>query len=227
MKAGLATPQKSNGRLRDFFYDRVLYPIRDARRRRRSASAAGPWATGEPKYLRLSRLADLLQGARVLYGLFNGLAAVRKQRKVLLMEGYMDAIAAHQHGFVTSCAPLGTALTQEHAALIKRYAAEAVLVFDADSAGANAAIRGAEILLAAGIRVRIATVPEGKDPDEHLHNHGVQSFEKCLLDATDYLAAFKTELLLSRQAGTADSRGQIGGRQVRPWPRSSNVPTRS
>ena len=198
VRAGLAAPQKAGGRLRDYFYDRVLFPIRDAR-----GAVVGfggrTLGEGEPKYLNTPDSPVFSKG-RVLYGLFLGLAAVRKERRVLLMEGYMDVMAAHQHGFVTSCAPLGTALTQDHAALIKRYASEAVLVFDADSAGANASIRSAELLLAAGLGVRIATVPGGKDPDEHLHKSGAESFKKCLAEATD-LAAFKTELLLARQAG--------------------------
>src|SRR5262249_5819426 len=133
-----------------------------------------------PKYLN-SPESPVFSKGRILYGLSEGMQAVRKERKALLMEGYMDVIAAHQHGLATACAPLGTALTQDHAALLKRYASEAVIVFDADSAGVNAALRGAELLLAAGFPVRIASVPEGKDPDEHLLKHGVQSFkDQCL-----------------------------------------------
>ena len=208
VRAGLAAPAKGSGRLRDYFYDRVLYPIRDAR-----GAVVGfggrTLGEGEPKYLN-SPDSPVFSKGRVLYGLFQGLAAVRKERRVLLMEGYMDVMAAHQYGFVTSSAPLGTALTQDHAALIKRYASEAVLVFDADSAGANASIRNAELLLAAGLSVRIATVPGGKDPDEHLHKSGADSFRKCLEEATD-LADFKTGLLLARHSGplTPEAKSQI------------------
>mgnify|MGYP001558758781 CR=1 FL=1 len=197
LKAGLAAESKQEaGRLRDYFYDRVLYPIRDPK-----GAVVGFGARtlgdGMPKYLN-SPDSPVFSKSRVLYGLPEGLPAIRKARKLLLMEGYMDVMAAHQHGLTLACAPLGTALTPEHAALVKRFADSVVIVFDADSAGLNAAIRGAEILLAAGLSVRIASVPEGKDPDEHLHNFGVSSFEKCLAAAAD-LVEFKTELLLKGQ----------------------------
>jgi DNA primase len=113
------------------------------------------------------------------------------------MEGYMDVIASHQHGLKTACAPLGTALTPEHAVLLKRFADSAVIVFDADAAGQSAAVRGAEVALAAGLGVRVASVPEGKDPDEFLHAKGLPAFEKALEAATD-LVEFKTDLLIKR-----------------------------
>jgi DNA primase len=93
---------------------------------------------------------------------------------------------------------LGTALTVDHVALIKRYASEAVVVFDADQAGESAALRSAELLLAAGLGVRIATVPQGKDPDEFLHAHGAEAFAQCLARSVD-LAEFQTELALKRR----------------------------
>ncbi|MBI5630085.1 MAG: DNA primase [Elusimicrobia bacterium] len=196
-KAGLAAPSREAGRLRDYFYDRILFPIWDAKG---AVVGFGARAMGDaqPKYLN-SPDSPVFTKGRVLYGLFQGLAAVRKARKAILMEGYMDVIAAHQHGVNLACAPLGTALTQEQSGLIKRYASEATIVFDSDSAGLAAAIRGAEVLLAAGLSVRIATVPQGKDPDEHLHNFGVSSFEKCLAAAVD-LVEFKTERLLAGEA---------------------------
>jgi DNA primase len=204
VKAGLAAEAKSGGgRLRDYFYDRVLYPIFDTKG---AVIGFGGRTLGEglPKYLN-SPESPVFSKGRVLYGLSHGLPAIRKSRRVLLMEGYMDVIAAHQHGLVEACAPLGTALTPEHASLIKRYAGEAVIVFDADSAGLSAAIRGAEILLAEGLAVRIATVPQGKDPDEHLHEYGVESFQKCLVDAVD-LVVFKMELLIKAHQAPLSAR---------------------
>jgi len=198
VKVGLAAPQKSApGKFRDYFYDRVMFPIRDAKGA--TVGFGGRiMGDGEPKYLNSPESPAFSKG-RVLYGLFEGLAAVRKARKAVLMEGYMDVIAAHQHGLVQACAPLGTALTADHASLIKRYAGEVAIVFDADSAGLNAAVRGAEVGLAAGLGVRIATVPSGKDPDEFLHAKGLEAFKTdCLMKATD-LADFKTELLISKE----------------------------
>jgi DNA primase len=132
---------------------------------------------------------------------------MRKHRRVVLMEGYMDVMASHQHGLKTACAPLGTALTLDQVALVKRYASDAVVVFDADRAGESAALRSAELLLASGLGVSIATVPQGKDPDEFLHAHGLPAFQKCLANAMD-LAQFQTELALKRRTGPLGPAGK-------------------
>ena len=196
VKAGLAR-QTERG-LRDYFFDRVLYPIQDAKG---TVVGFGARALGEamPKYLN-SPESPVFSKGRVLYGLFPGLPEVRKARRVVLMEGYMDVMAAHQHGLKTACAPLGTALTLDQIALVKRYAAETTVVFDADRAGESAALRSAELLLASGLGVNIATVPEGKDPEEFLHAQGLPAFEKVLAGAVD-LPQFQTELALKRRPG--------------------------
>jgi DNA primase len=198
LKAGLAAPSKQNpGTIRDYFFDRVMYPIFDAKG---GVVAFGgrTLGDGEPKYLN-SPENPLFSKSRVLYGLSQAAPTIRKSRKALLMEGYMDVIATHQHGLAVACAPLGTALTVDHASLLSRYCTDVVIVFDSDSAGLNAAVRGAELLLAKGFGVRIATIVEGKDPDELLHEKGVPAFEACLKNAVD-LVEFKTELLLKKQA---------------------------
>ncbi|MBI3564353.1 MAG: DNA primase [Elusimicrobia bacterium] len=194
LKAGLAA-KRPDGSLRDYFFDRLMFPIRDAK-----GAVVGfggrTLGDGEPKYLN-SPESPVFSKGRVLYGLYEGAAAVRKSRRANFMEGYMDVIATHQHGLKSACAPLGTALTPEQAQLIKRYADSAVIVFDADNAGQNAAVRGAEVALAAGLGVRVATVPEGKDPDELLHAKGLEALQGALDAAVD-LVAFKTELLVKR-----------------------------
>jgi len=194
LKAGLAA-RRAEGTLRDYFFDRLMFPIRDVK-----GAVIGfggrTLGDGEPKYLN-SPESPVFSKGRVLYGLYEGVADVRKARRAHLMEGYMDVIAAHQHGLKTACAALGTALTPEHAILIKRYADSAHIVFDADAAGQTAAVRGAEVALASGLAVRVATVPEGKDPDELLHLKGLPALEAALAAALD-LVAFKTELLIKR-----------------------------
>jgi len=207
IKAGLAA-KRPDGSLRDYFFDRLMFPIRDAK----GATIGFGGRTlgdGEPKYLN-SPESPVFSKGRVLYGLFEGSAAVRKARRAHLMEGYMDVIASHQHGLKTACAPLGTALTPEHVVLLKRFADAAVIVFDADAAGQSAAVRGAEVALAAGLAVRVASVPEGKDPDEFLHARGLPAFETALGQAVD-LVAFKTDLLI-RRAGelTPEAKSRIG-----------------
>lgn len=196
-KAGLAG-SRDGGRPRDFFRHRILYPITSTRG---ETLGFGARAMGDamPKYLN-SPETLVFSKSRVLYGLFEGLAEVRKARQVLLLEGYMDVLAAHQYGFKCACAPLGTAVTPEHAALIKRYADSAVFVFDPDNAGASAALRGAELLLEQGLSVRIATVPDGLDPDELLMRSDRPAFELVLAKAQD-LPDFQTAGLLAKLKG--------------------------
>ncbi len=194
LKAGLAA-KRTDGSLRDYFFDRLMFPIRDVK----GAFVGFGGRTlgdGEPKYLNTAET-PVFSKSKVLYGLYEGLAETRKARKAHLMEGYMDVIASHQHGLKTACAPLGTALTPEHALLIKRYADAVAIVFDADNAGQNAAVRGAEVALESGLSTRVASVPEGKDPDEFLHAKGLEAFQTSLDSAQD-LVAFKTELLIKR-----------------------------
>ncbi|MBI5623882.1 MAG: DNA primase [Elusimicrobia bacterium] len=190
--AGLAKVQEGRG-LRDFFFGRLLFPISDTKGQ---VTAFGGRALDDsmPKYLNSPETA-VFSKSRTLFALFQALPAVRKSRRVLLVEGYMDAIACHQFGVVEAVAPLGTALTVEHATALARYATHATVVFDADNAGLAAAVRGAETLLHAGLEVRIATVPEGKDPDELLQRSGVEPFQRCLAEACD-LVEFRTTLAM-------------------------------
>ncbi|MBI5209451.1 MAG: DNA primase [Elusimicrobia bacterium] len=186
---------------RDFFYGRVLYPIHDAKGQ---VTAFGGRALDDshPKYLNSSE-SPVFSKSRTLFGLYQGLPVIRKSRCAVLVEGYMDVIACHQFGVVEALAPLGTALTPEHAVLLSRYASKVAVVFDADAAGLSAAVRGAETLLQAGLEVRVATVPEGKDPDELLQRSGVEPFKKCLAEAPD-LVEFRTGLALKGRPAELD-----------------------
>jgi len=193
MKAGLAA-RRADGSARDYFFDRFMFPIRDVK-----GAFVGfggrTMGDGEPKYLNTSET-PVFSKSKVLYGLYEGLAETRKARMTHLMEGYMDVISAHQHGLKNACAPLGTALTSDHALLIKRYVDKLFVVFDADNAGQAAAVRGAEAAIAAGIKVLVASVPEGKDPDELLNSKGLDVLKSALgkgldLNIHDYDASWQ------------------------------------
>ncbi|MHB2026772.1 MAG: DNA primase [Elusimicrobiota bacterium] len=195
-KSGLASPGAKGERPRDYFFDRIVFPIRDAKGAV-IGFGARTLGEGEPKYLNSPESAVFSKG-RVLYGLFEGLTSIRKTRKAVLMEGYMDVVAAHQHGFPIACAPLGTALTPDQAGLLKRYAGAVAVVFDSDKAGEAATVRAAGILLSSGLSVRAAAVSSGKDPDEFLRARGALAFkDECLAKSEDP-PAFLTKKLLAR-----------------------------
>jgi DNA primase len=150
----------------DFFRDRVLFPIADPRGRV-IAFGGRTLGDGEPKYLN-SPDTPLFDKRRILYGLSQARAAAHDAGRILVTEGYMDVIALSQAGFAEAVAPLGTALSESHLALLWKVADEPYLCFDGDAAGQRAAGRSAERalpLLAPERSLRFVTLPAGEDPD--------------------------------------------------------------
>lgn len=175
-KAGLAT-QGTKGTY-DTFRDRLMFPIYDLKG---DAIAFGGRAINgdEPKYLN-SPETIIFNKRMVLYGLQRAKSSIKEAGYVLFMEGYLDVITAHLHGFINSVAPLGTAFTQEHAKLIKRFVDDVILVFDSDEAGRKASIAAANILFENGLNVKILTLPDKEDPDSFLRKNGREAFQELL-----------------------------------------------
>jgi len=184
-KAGLVT-EREGGRVGDTFRGRIMFPIRNQAGETVAFGGRVLDPEAQPKYLN-SPETVLFSKRRTLYGIHEALPQIRKSGRLLLLEGYMDVIGAHQHGVDWAVAPLGTALTNEHAGLIGRYAKDTVVMFDDDRAGITASVRAAEIFMEAGLYVRLANVGNGQDPDEFLNDHGREEFEKKLAEAADPL----------------------------------------
>lgn len=185
LKAGLVT-EREGGRIGDTFRARIMFPIRGQAGDTVAFGGRVLDPEAQPKYLN-SPETVLFAKRRTLYGIHEALPEIRKNGRLLLLEGYMDVIGAHQHGVNWAVAPLGTALTAEHAAFIGRYAKDTVVMFDDDRAGIQASVRAAEIFMEAGIYVRLANLGTGQDPDEFLNEHGREAFELKLAEATDTL----------------------------------------
>lgn len=178
---------------RDYFRGRLMFPI--INQRGETVGFGGRiLGEGEPKYLN-SPETLLFSKSHVLYGLNFAGPAIRKAGRAVLLEGYMDVIACHQAGFDNTVAPLGTSLTPDHARLLKRYADNAVVLFDPDAAGIKAALRGALILIEQGLFVKVASLSEGLDPDEYIAKYGKEKFEE-VLDHSQDLIEFHTRLQL-------------------------------
>ena len=133
-----------------------------------------------PKYLNSSQ-SDLYDKSQTLYGLSNNLRAIRDANCAILVEGYTDVISWAQMGFQNAVATCGTALTAEQAKLLKRYVEEIIILRDGDEAGQKAAIKDIEVLLQAGLVVKIAFLPQGHDPDSFVRTHtktqaGIEEF---------------------------------------------------
>lgn len=194
LEAGLLVEGRE-GRVYDRFRNRVMFPILSLR-----GDVIGfggrVMDDSQPKYLNSPETPVFAKG-RNLFAM--NLVKNERPSEILLAEGYMDVIALHQAGFRTAVASLGTALTPEQARLIKTYAENVVLVYDADAAGQKATARGIDILKSAGLNVRILRVPDGKDPDEFIRKNGADKFAQLLRGTQGDL-----EYRLSRLPNAAD-----------------------
>ena len=166
--ANLVFKSRSGNSVLDRFYNRVMFPIIDVRG---NVIAFGGriMSDQKPKYLNTSDTL-VFNKSQNLFSLNN--AKNSKSDELILCEGYMDVIALNQAGFTNAVATLGTALTADQAALMKRYCKEVIVCYDADEAGQKATTRAIDILRRAGLSVKIVTVPDGKDPDEFIKRHG-------------------------------------------------------
>ncbi|MBQ4493865.1 MAG: DNA primase, partial [Elusimicrobiaceae bacterium] len=186
----------------DYFKNRLMFPIFN-HRGEVVAFGARVLGEGQPKYLN-SPETPLFSKSRILYGLNFAGPSIRKEDFVILLEGYMDVIGAHQAGVENCVAPLGTSFTAYHANILKRYTNQAVVIFDPDDAGINAALRAALILVEQGIYVRVATLPAGLDPDEFITEYGAEEFKNIAKNAPDIMD-FQINLLLKNAGLTMDA----------------------
>ncbi|MDR0615939.1 MAG: DNA primase [Synergistaceae bacterium] len=165
--------------LYDRFRGRVIFPVRDETGKIRGFG--GRLIDGEgAKYVN-SPEGELFNKRKLLYLMHAAKKTIRERGRVILTEGYMDAIRCHVSGFTETVASLGTALTEEQAALIKRFTDLCYMVYDSDNAGQEASIRGMYILQRRGVDVRIVSLTEGKDPDELLSGEGGADLFSSLL----------------------------------------------
>ena len=168
LSANLAFKNRSGNGIHDRFVNRVMFPIIDLRGN--VIAFGGRIMTDEkPKYLNTSDT-PVFKKSENLFSLNN--AKSSDTRTLFLCEGYMDVIALNQAIFTNDVATLGTALTNEQAVLMKRYADEVIICYDADGAGQKATARAIQILRNAGLPIKILTVPSGKDPDEFIRSKG-------------------------------------------------------
>ena len=186
-----------NGRMYDRFFDRVMFPIFDIRDR---IVAFGGRAFGEkvisktiPKYYN-SQENEIYHKGKTLY-LMN-FAKREKLENVIIVEGYMDAIALQKFGFNNAVASLGTALTENQARLIKKYTDNVIIGYDQDGAGQAATMRGLDILANHGLNVKVLKLDRSdvKDPDEYLNKYGPERLKKCVDEAIS-LVEFKVSIL--------------------------------
>jgi DNA primase len=208
--AGVAIHNADANRFYDRFRKRLVFPICDSLGRpiafggRVYAADAAP---EEPKYVNSPETALYHKGQQ-LFALHLAKEAIATRGHALLMEGYMDVIRAHQHGFENAVASCGTALTEEQARSLKKYAPEVVFVYDGDDAGQKAMLRGAEILLDLEFSVRIVALPENHDPDSYLLEHGADAFRREIENAKPVIPFFTAAARARHDTTTVEGRVQ-------------------
>jgi DNA primase len=169
----------------DRFRNRAIFPILNESGRVVAFGARSLDGT-EPKYLN-SPEGLIYQKGRVLYGLSWAREAIRREHRVVLMEGYLDVARGLEQGIEAAVATCGTALTASHARLLRRFAATVCINFDQDDAGQRATRKCLEVLLGEGLRVRVVELPEGHDPDSFLRAEGPEAYRQRLEEAPEGL----------------------------------------
>jgi len=214
VQAGLVLPRQTGGGFYDRFRGRLLFPIRDTQGRV-VAFGGRALAGEEPKYLNSPETPLYVKG-QILYALDVARAAMRERGRAILVEGYLDCLMAHQHGFTETVAALGTAFTPAQLGLLRRHADEVIALFDADAAGQKAASRIEEMMTdgpdiqdlgwsvsrTGGFEkpgvfsVRVAVLPAGHDPDSLLRAEGAEAL-RARLDAARSLLSFVLDKALA------------------------------
>ncbi len=204
LTAGLLVQREEGGELRPRFRNRLIFPILDI-----AGNTAGfggrLLGPGEPKYLN-SAESPVFSKARLLYGMHMARHVIRRDDRAMVVEGYFDVVRLVTAGFDWVVAPLGTALTEQQAALLRRYTKNVYLLYDSDQAGLKATFRAGDELLRHGASVQVVTLPEGEDPDSFVDKHGAAGLSAQLTQAID---VFERKVQLLERAGWfGDLRGK-------------------
>src|SRR5258706_13759407 len=195
-KTGLVV-KKENGTSYDRFRGRVIFPVHNVSGK---VIAFGARMLGkeqnQPKYIN-SPETEIYHKGQVLYGLYQAKNAIRQHDNCFLVEGYTDIISMHQAGVENVVASSGTALTEDQVKLIRRFSENITVLFDGDTAGIKAALRGIDLILKGGLNVRVALFPDGEDPDSFSRKVGTTEFQKFLKNHTKDFISFKADLYTS------------------------------
>lgn len=225
-KAGLIALSR-DGRPYDRFWDRIVFPISDTGMR---VVAFGGRITDanprRPKYIN-SPETPVYNKKRSLYGLHRARGPCRKIGSVYIVEGYLDLISLHQHGFQNAVATLGTALTPEHVRLLKGFAQKLILVYDSDEAGVRAALRSTEIFQKEEVSACIMILePAGYDPDSYLSEFGAEAFVRAAEKAHSIIS-FLTEAAVRRHGLSTEGKLRVLSDMEKPLAAIANHTARN
>ena len=197
--AGLAV-EKEDGSLADKFRERVMFPIHSVSGRVIAFSGRTLHADNPAKYVN-SPETEIYTKSRNLLGIYFAKGEISRLGKCILVEGNMDVVMMHQLGIRNVVASCGTSLTVEQVRLIHKFTDQLTIMYDGDSAGIHAALRGTDLALAEGLDVKIVLLPEGEDPDSFAKSHTLEQVQAYIDAHEQDFISFKTDLLLGEAAG--------------------------
>lgn len=207
IELGLEIRRENSSGCYDRFRNRIMFPIRNVLGRVIAFGGRALNPDDPAKYLN-SNDTSIFNKSRVLY-LLDVAKNHIKDNGVIVVEGYMDAIALHIHGFEYTVATLGTALTKEHIQILKRYTTNFTLLYDSDQAGINAAMRGVELFMESELPVKVLQLQDGKDPDEFLQKNGSDLMKELLSKAPDGFRFYMQQKLMNVDLSTPEGKSTI------------------
>ena len=208
-QSGLIIRKEGSDRFYDRFRGRLIFPICDEQGR--VIGFSGRILSGDEKTAKYvnSPETPIFTKGKVFFGLDKSKRPLLDAHSAIICEGQLDLIACFMAGVQNVVAPQGTALTADHARILKRYVDEVVLCFDSDNAGQNAAVRSLDSLLASGIAVRVATVPAPHDPDSFIKEFGGEAFRKLAENAEGFFDYYLGRLCATNDVATDKGRVNI------------------
>lgn len=201
---GLVVPRNTGNGCYDRFRNRVMFPIRNTLGRIIAFGGRAMDPSDPAKYLNTNDT-PLFNKSKVLY-LLDRAKDRLKERGAILVEGYMDAISMHMHGFNQAVATLGTALTPDHVQILRRYTQKFTLLYDGDNAGINAARRGVEVFFEQGLSPLVAILPGGQDPDDYVKSGGKDAMQNLLDQAIDGFDFYLQQALKKHNPATPNGK---------------------
>lgn len=214
LSTGLSFKRESDGALRDRFRDRVMFPIHNISGR--IVGFGGRTLRTDKKVAKYqnSPESEIYSKKNELYGLYFAKKAIQQQDFAIMVEGYTDVISMHQAGVENVVASSGTSLTTEQIRLLSRFTRNITVIYDGDSAGIHASLRGIDMILKEGLNVRVVLLPEPEDPDSFARSHTAEELQQYIRDNEQDFLAFKARLLMKETQGDPIKKASLIGDMV-------------
>ncbi|MEG2613799.1 MAG: DNA primase [Alistipes sp.] len=214
LSTGLALKRESDGSLYDRFRDRVMFPVHNISGRIVAFGGRTLRTDKNVAKYQNSPESEIYSKKRELYGLYFAKKAIQQQDCAILVEGYFDVISMHQAGVENVVASSGTSLTTEQIRLLNRFTKNITVIYDGDSAGIHAAIRGIDMILAEGMNVRVVLLPAEDDPDTFARRLGAAGVQEYIRAHEEDFLTFKAKLLLGDAQGDPIKKAALIGEMV-------------